>query len=221
MPPAADGRGVFDFEAARLERGRDFLVAGRREIAEIEFLLLGRQPRPVVEKRARDALATLRRAMDWLEDSPGFEEAHRILDLGGEYVRRTFGCELHWNGRAYHQRCPVALAHVRVGMSIAYVARERHCSICEEDPDECAHIRGRIYDGKLCVSVVTGADLLEVSLVSRPVDLDARIESMSVPSALLRADLGHAFRPGVRVSCDRCLGPCAGVTEIPARMEEP
>lgn len=210
---------VFDFESARLRRGQDFLAEGRREIGEIEFLLLRRQPRRVVEVRARAALATLRRAMDWLEDSPEFDDAHRVLDLAGEYVRRTFGCALHWNGREYHQRCPVALAHVRVGMSIAYVARERHCSICGQDPDGCPHIRGRIYEGQLCVNVVTRADLLEVSLVSRPVDLDARIESMSVPSGTLRAELGRAFRPGVRISCDRCLGPCAGVTEIPARLE--
>jgi hypothetical protein len=211
---------VFDFEAARVERGRGLLAEGRREIGEIEFLLLRRQPRRAVEERARAALATLRRATDWLEDSPEFDEAHRVLDLAGEYVRRTFGCELHWDGREYHQHCPVALAHVRVGMSIAYVARERHCSICGHDPDGCPHVRGRIYGGELCVSVVTRADLLEVSLVSRPVDLDARIESMSVPSGTLRAELGPAFTPGVRISCDRCLGPCAGVTEIPARLEE-
>lgn len=218
--PRAGTVEVFDFEAARLERGRRFLAAGRREIGEIEFLLLRRRPRRTVEQRARSALATLRRAVDWLEDSPGFAEAHRVLDLAGEYVRRTFGCELHWDGSAYHQRCPVALAHVRVGMSVAYVARERHCSICGENPDDCPHIRGRVYAGQLCVSVVTQADLLEVSLVSRPVDLDARIDSMSVPNATLNAELGPAFRPGIRISCDRCLGPCDGVTEIPDGLEE-
>jgi hypothetical protein len=220
VEPEAGAAEVFDFEAARLERGRRFLAAGRHEIGEIEFLLLRREPRPSVEQRARGALATLRRAMDWLEDSPGFDEAHRVLDLAGEYVRRTFGCELHWDGSAYHQRCPVALAHVRVGMSVAYVARERHCSICRSDPDGCPHIRGRVYDGQLCVSVVTRADLIEVSLVSRPVDLDARIESMSVPNDTLRAELGAAFKPGVPISCDRCLGRCTGVTEIPDRLEE-
>jgi hypothetical protein len=218
--PEAGAAEVFDLEAARLERGRRFLAAGRHEIGEIEFLLLRREPRPSVEQRARSALATLRRAMDWLEDSPDFEEAHRVLDLAGEYVRRTFGCKLHWDGSAYYQRCPVALAHVRVGMSIAYVARERHCSICGQDPDGCPHIRGRVYGGQVCVSVVTRADLIEVSLVSRPAHPDARIESMSVPSGTLRAELGSAFKPGVRITCDRCLGRCTGVTEIPARVEE-
>ena len=159
---------VFDFEAARLERGHGLLAEGRREIGEIELLLIRQQSLRAAEQRARAALATLRRAMDWLEESPDFEEAHRLLDLAGVYVRRTFGCELHWNGSEYQQRCPVALAHVRVGMSVAYVARERQCSICGQDPDGCPHIRGRVYDGELCFSVVTRADLLEVSLVSRP-----------------------------------------------------
>jgi hypothetical protein len=210
----------FDFEAARLERGRRFLAQGRREVGEVEFMLLRRDPRQAAEQLARAALATLRRAMDWLEDTPEFEEAHRALDQAGAYVRRTFGCELPWDGNEYQQRCPVALAHVRVGMSIAYVVRERHCSICGQDPDGCPHIRGRIYDGHVCHSVVTRADLLEVSLVSRPVDLDARIESMSVPRDTLRAGLGPDFRPDMRITCDRCLGPCGGVTELPKRLED-
>ena len=210
----------FDFDAARLERGRAFLADGRRAIGEIELLLLREHPRRDAERRARAALLTLRRAMDWLEDTPQFDEAHRVLDLAGAYVRRTFGCELDWDGSEYHQRCPAALAHLRAGMSVAYVARERHCSICGQDPDCCAHIRGRVYDGELCVSIVTRADLLEVSLVSRPVDPDARIESMSVAKETLRSELGPAFRPGVRISCDRCLGPCDGVTEIPATLDE-
>jgi hypothetical protein len=209
----------FDFEAARLERGRNLLARGRAEIAEIEFLLLRGLARTAVDQRARTALATLRRAMDWLEDSPDFDEAHLVLDLAGAYVRRTFGCELPYDGE-YQQRCPVALAHVRVGMSVAYVARERQCSICGQDPDACPHIRGRLYDGRVCHSVVTRADLLEVSLVSRPVDLDARIEAFSVPRQTLRVELGTAFRPGVAISCDRCLSPCAGVTEIAAKQEE-
>lgn len=163
---------------------------GRREIGEIEFLLRRRHSRRDVECHGRDALATLRRAMDWLEDLPEFEEAHQVPTSPGEYVRRTLGWELHREGREYKQRCPVALAHVRVGMSVAYVARERHCLVCGKTRHGRPHIRGRLYTGQLCVSVVTQADLLEVSLVSRPVHLDARIEAMSVPHETLRADLG-------------------------------
>jgi hypothetical protein len=114
-----DVRGVgpgeaFDFEAARLECGRGFLAEGRREIGEIAFLLLRRQPRRTVEDRARAALVTLRRAMDWLEDSPEFEEAHRVLDLAGEYVHGTFGCELHWNGAEYLRSAARILSAARI-----------------------------------------------------------------------------------------------------------
>ena len=35
------------------------------------------------EGQAREALATLRSAMDWREDTPGFEEAHKALDHAG------------------------------------------------------------------------------------------------------------------------------------------
>lgn len=190
---------------ARLREGRRQLRSSRKRAAEGD---------PGAESKARAALATLRSAMDWLEDTERFEEAHRELDRASRWVRRRFGCELHWTGQRYEQRCPVALAHTRVGMSIGYVVREAECSVCGADPDLCPHVTGRVYGGRPCFRVIKRADLLEVSLVPRPEHPDARITAVSVPLADLREQLGERFVPGMRVSCDRCLRPCAGVVEL-------
>jgi hypothetical protein len=55
------------------------------------------------------------------------------------------------------------------------------------------------------------ADLFEVSLVARPAQPDARIESISVGRNELRKRLGSKFTPGMPVFCDNCLTPCGGV----------
>ena len=164
-------------------------------------------------KKLREALVTLRSAMNWLEDTEQFEAAHDALDKTGSLARMAFphGCVLSYRDGSYFMECPVALAHNRVGMSIGFVARAVECSICGRDPDECPHITGRIYDGQRCVRKITDLDLLDISLVARPEQPNARIMSMSVDMNDLRDSLGEEFVPGVPVTCDRCLSPCDGV----------
>lgn len=164
-------------------------------------------------KKLRDALASLRSAMNWLEDTEHFEAAHEALDKAGSLARRAFphGCVLPYRDGSYFMECPVALAHNRVGMSIGFVARSVECSICGSDPDDCPHITGRMYDDQRCIRRVTELDLLEISLVGRPEQPDARIMSMSVDLSDLRESLGEEFAPGGPVTCDRCLSPCDGV----------
>jgi hypothetical protein len=164
-------------------------------------------------KKLRDALATLRSAMNWLEDTNYFETAHEALDRAGSLARAAFphGCVLPYRDSSYYMECPVALAHNRVGMSIGFVAQAVECSICGRDPDECPHITGRLYDGERCVREITQGDLLDVSLVARPEQPDARIMRMSVDMSDLRESLGEEFVPGSPVTCDRCLSPCDGV----------
>lgn len=164
-------------------------------------------------EKLREALVTLRSAMDWLEDTEHFEAAHQLLDRAGHLARRAFpeGCVIPYRDGTYFMECPVALAHSRVGMSIGFVAREVECSICNRDPDECDHITGRIYGGRRCVRVVKDLDLLEISLVARPEQPDARIMSMSIDMSRMRDFLGDEFVPGVSVTCDRCLSSCDGV----------
>lgn len=153
--------------------------------------------------------------MNWLEDSEHFEQAHRTLDDAGRFIRQSFGCTLAFKDGAYRQDCPVALAHNRIGMSIGAIVKKASCSICRRDPQDCSHITGRTYDGERCVRVIEEAELLEVSLVDRPSMPDARILSMSIPNSELRKVLGPKFRPGVPLSCDRCLSACGGVNDRP------
>jgi len=167
------------------------------------------------EAKARSSAKALRSAMNWLEDSEDFEQAHRVLDQAGRFIRQNFGCSLAFKDGEYRQECPVALAHNRIGMSIGAIIKKASCSICRSDPHDCSHIMGRIYGGERCVRVIEEAELLEVSLVDRPSMLDARILSMSIPNSELRKVLGPKFWPGVPLSCDRCLSDCGGVNDHP------
>ena len=168
----------------------------------------------VPEAKAREGLGVLRSALDWLEDTDHFDEAHKALDAAGRQVRTTFGCCLtFYPGRGYMQECPVALAHNRVGFSVGFIIEESECSICREEPEDCDHITGQTYDGVVCVRVVKKADLFEVSLVDRPREPDARISSLQVPTADLEHTLPAGFY-GKPVSCDRCLHGCTGITEF-------
>jgi hypothetical protein len=139
----------------------------------------------------------------------------QAADKAGALAREIFphGCQLSYRDEAYFQECPVALAHNRSGMSVAFVTRAAECSICGQDPEDCLHINGRVYDGKRCTRIITDADILEISLVGRPAMPDARIMSISVDFDDLRKRLGEKFTPGIPVTCDNCLIPCDGVAQ--------
>ena len=111
----------------------------------------------------------------------------------------------------YFTECPVALAHNRVGMSPAFHVKRSRCTICNEDPEDCPHIAGRIYEGKRCQREILDLDIIEVSFVGRPNQPDARIMKMSVDRSDIQDKLGSAFEVGMPVLCDRCLTPCDGV----------
>jgi len=175
--------------------------------------LLAQRAEIEAEVEARRGLELLRSAMDWLEntDDDLFDQAHRSLDQAGQFTRTTFGCRLHRDGTSYQQRCPVALAHNRVGFSVALLIKKSECSICHTDPAQCPHVTGRLYDGERCVRELKEFDILDVSLVGRPAQPDARILAISISNADLQAELGADFEPGIEVNCDRCLAPCAGI----------
>ncbi len=56
---------------------------------------------------------------------------------------------------------------------------EFKCSICELDIKDCAHIRGRVYRGRLCYHIATSVEILEFSIVAEPADRRRRITSYS------------------------------------------
>lgn len=52
--------------------------------------------------------------------------------------------------------------------SIGGIIRETKCSICKEDYEECDHLKGKMYNGELCVREIHKIDLEEVSIVENP-----------------------------------------------------
>jgi hypothetical protein len=195
--------------------GVSLLKDGRRRLDLVELRLGVDGPTDVLHGTLREALRVLRSAMNWLEDTPRFEVAHDLLDRGGRLARQHFSsdCHLSYVDGNYEQRCPVALAHNRVGLSTGMIIGKSSCSVCGRDPEECDHIGGRIYDGKTCHRIVEEiAELREIAFVARPRQPDCRILSATVDLGQLKKKLGKGFSVGVPVSCDRCLSPCSGVS---------
>jgi hypothetical protein len=186
----------------------------QEELAEVE-VLLARGRKVDAEAVARSSLAGLASSLNWLEDTEEFGEAHRLLDLAGAHVRRTFGCNLHWTGSGYEQRCPVAIAHKRIGFSPEIALDGFDCTICGANAEECRHIAGRVYDGVRCGRRARGPiRLLGAAMVTRPEQPDARMQAIPFPIEDLRSALPRQWQPGMPVSCDRCLLPCEGVEEF-------
>ncbi len=198
-----------------VQRGQQKLQEGSRMVQKAIELLDAVHLPGEPERRARKGLGILRSAVDWLEDSDQFDHAHKVLDDAGRRVRTTFGCNLKFEpDEGYSQTCPVALAHTRVGCSTGFIIEESACSICGEDPEDCDHISGQLYGDEVCGRLITRADLMEVSLVSRPRQPDARIQSVSITRDELESELGPEFTFGMPVSCDKCLRECNGMVEM-------
>jgi hypothetical protein len=197
--------------------------------------------RDAAEPLARSALADFAGAMNWLEDTPGFEVAHYRLDEAGRWIRETFGCWLERKDTTYARTCPADLAHKRVGLSPGMSNVIRECSVCGQEPRVCRHVKGKSYDaprrmvggrcnlcgahecehldGELglayCSHLIVKADLDEVSFVPRPAQPMARIGRITMSTDELEAELGpKGWKPGMDVSCDRCLKSCMGVREV-------
>jgi hypothetical protein len=186
----------------------------QEQLAAVELLLLQGHDAEA-EATARSSLAGLASSLNWLEDTDEFSEAHLLLDLAGEYVRRTFGCSLHWTGSRYEQRCPVAIAHKRIGFSPEIALAGFNCTICDADAETCEHIAGRVYDGERCGRRARGPmRILAAAMVSRPEQPDARMSAIPLSISDLRAAMPPEWQPGMPLSCDRCLLPCDGVEEF-------
>jgi hypothetical protein len=201
--------------------------------------LLGRNTADA-ESRARSSLRAAAETYWYAELSDRAEPEHEYLHEIGQWTRETFGCEITVQGDEYSTSCPVKLADKRLGMSIGFVAR-KWCSICDEDLSECSHRADRLYwvaggatafgSCRVCgvADCAHGADQLfpapviaviksfdrveEASLVDVPAQPLARFASLPINTSTLRAGLGAAFTPGVRVSCDHCLSPYHGLPE--------
>jgi hypothetical protein len=52
--------------------------------------------------------------------------------------------------------------------SIGGIIKESTCNLCKNDYENCSHIKGKFYKGKLCVREIQKIDLEEISLVENP-----------------------------------------------------
>ena len=198
---------------------------------------------PEAESVARKMLAIAASAFWNAEDTELEPVTHQEMDDYGRWVRTTFGCRLTYESGAYHQRCPVAIAHKRVGMSVGFTVRQRICSICGADWADCPHSPNKLYDvpggvnekGKCRVCAAEGCtehrpgqtyrtppiaivteveELREISFVRKPAQPDARPTSLPVDTT----SLGSSFSPDTAVDCNRCIRPCVGIEDIPGLM---
>lgn len=227
-----------DYPRDQLEKRRR---AADEKLAAAKAAMASASPdRDTAERDARRALQLYARSLDWAEDTPLEDDAHRKMDAAGKWVRSTFGCRLNREGTTYKETCPVSLAHNRIGFSIGGSAT-RICSLCGDDLSECEHLPGTAYmvpGGpsalgwcRVCgeedcqehspdrlyrvtaKSMIQNVEVDEISLVGKPAMPEARIFQRSIPTSDLQTALGDGFAPGMEVSCDKCLSPCGGLTK--------
>jgi hypothetical protein len=194
---------------------------------------------PGAEPVARRMLAAAASAFWNAEDTELESATHSEMDDYGRWVRTTFGCQLTYESGTYHQRCPVAIAHKRLGMSVGFTVRRRICSICRADWADCPHSPNKLYDVpgglneegdcRVCgtpncaehlpgqtyrtppIAIVTEIEKLnEISFVRKPAQPDARPTSLPVDTS----GLGPSFTPGAAINCNRCIRPCGGIEEV-------
>jgi hypothetical protein len=175
------------------------------------------------------------------------DDQHRFMHKIGRWTRRNLGCELEFTGSGYKLRCPIAIAHKRIGFSIGFTA-QRICSLCDQDLSECEHVQHRLYwtrggpgamgPCRVCmqdscrhrsdrlyparvISIVKNVDnVREISLVRRPANPEARMTELpETSSSEFAKKFGPRFKPGMTLSCDRCLGECQGFDELTESIE--
>jgi len=241
-PVATEERDAPERRLSTTREVEERLAGAEASIQEAEAMLASASEG--AEDKARTALDAFSSALYWAEAGPFERAVHARMDQAGRWVRERFGCTLHREGNEYFQRCPVALGHSRMGMSVGGLSR-KVCSICGEDFSECPHRPGAEYivEGgvgplewcRVCgerdgcehlpderyrarlIVIVVEVQVEEVSIVDNPAFRDARITSMSYTLDDIRQALGEDFEPGVDVACNRCLLDCDGLSRrLPA-----
>lgn len=131
-------------EAARTERVRSCRLQAKNSYRDAQRL--ASKDAAAAEEKAVQALQFAAKAFWWAEDSPLEEGQHQLMHKIGRWKRKNVGCSLSFANNAYKQRCPVAIAHKKIGLSIGFTAI-RFCSICRQDlsSDACLHFRDRSY----------------------------------------------------------------------------
>ena len=69
-------------------------------------------------------------------------------------------------------------------MSSGFVIEKMQCSICEENYEDCSHIRGLPYIGQFCHVVITKVKVDHVALVDSPKDKSCRVLQIGVEGGM-------------------------------------
>lgn len=189
---------------------------------------------------ARTALTNAVEALNYLEDSPGRDDAHQWVHLTGVLNAAVGGCSLYLKQGKVWTDCPVRIAHLRIGLSPGLATR-RMCSICNESAAQCKHYPDELYEvvadrdarGACTICDKPNCDhtagqayltypraviqpsgpISEISLVRRPRQPLARISEFSL-DADPRGELAESVRAH-SVPCLWCWGACPGLIELP------
>lgn len=198
--------------------------------------------------RLGSAISRVASASYWLAKTPWLSDVHFDMDRMGQFRRERLSiqCALRWTGDRYENRCPIAIAHKRFGLSPEIVTSRIECSVCGQDISECPHLPGRKYRVRggvagsptgacrVCghnscghspdatyittrMRVVKGGEVRGVTLVETPKQPEARLTAIPVSWAGLRSSPGPFFYSGQRIICDRCVASCQGFAYLPGR----
>ncbi len=85
-----------------------------------------------------------------------------VGDLLDHYVEKLYHLEKH-------------LFPPLLFMSVGAKPKVKSCSICKQNYDDCEHIKGYPYMGKLCYVIIEKAELEEVSIVDVPANKHCRV----------------------------------------------
>jgi hypothetical protein len=238
--------GVDPRPPATVRQGLRTRLRARREFGEA--VRLAESDAETAHHAIREAVLHAANASYYLEGTEAFQAVHADLHEMGRFARERFpaGCHLEWVGNRYEHRCPVALAHKRMGFSPGMIVRRRICSLCSVEVSECPHfpdhwyrVRGgteasptgrcRVCASEKCdhdpdstymtnpIRIVEEIERVEeVSLVRSPRQPLARPIGIPIDTEDLRKVLGPEFTPGVRVDCSRCIQACPGFTYLTA-----
>jgi hypothetical protein len=203
---------------------------------------LDQQTLDAIEPHIRRSEAASVAALNYLEDHPLAETAHRAIHRAAFLRRGLFGCPivLRDDGE-YWTNCSINMSHLRAGMSAELVS-EFECSICGRLVEDCDHFPGEVYDnvaakeanGRCTICKATGCEhevgksypvvaqamarnmaAEGVAIVARPRYPQARMVEQSLDLGAYGEDeeIQEVAREG-RLHCDGCLGPCKGFKDI-------
>lgn len=90
---------------------------------------------------------------------------------------QAHGIALKLNGERYANKLHLIEKLIfppQVFFSPGFVIEEAKCSICGKNYEECEHIVGKAYMGKMCYRIITKCKLKEISVVASPGNKKAR-----------------------------------------------